>query len=177
MEPRRYVVAAIILKRRNWRDMDRFVTVFTRKFGKLSLLAKGSRKITSSRNAHIEPLRKSTLSVYKSHAGDMVTEAVTVQDYTGQSDLIRITKAYYLCELVDTLTAVGQAHEEVYDALVQALENVSTVDIDEYTHRFLIALGYLEEGKKLTHDRLIAYVESITERKLKTPKILSKIAG
>jgi DNA repair protein RecO (recombination protein O) len=48
-----YIAEGIILKRRNLGETDRILTVFSRQYGKIKILAKGVRKINSRRSGHI----------------------------------------------------------------------------------------------------------------------------
>ena len=52
---RLYRVSAIVLKRREMGEADRLLTVLTRDRGKLTLLAKGVRRVASRKAGHIEP--------------------------------------------------------------------------------------------------------------------------
>ena len=45
---------AIILKRRDFGEADRMLTVLTPAYGKLDVLAKGARKLTSTKMGHVE---------------------------------------------------------------------------------------------------------------------------
>ena len=51
---RLYNVNAIILRRADFGEADRMVTIFTPDRGKLKLLAKGARKTNSRKAGHIE---------------------------------------------------------------------------------------------------------------------------
>jgi hypothetical protein len=46
---------AIVLSRRDFREYDQIITVYTKEQGKLELLARGVKKIVSKNTAHLEP--------------------------------------------------------------------------------------------------------------------------
>jgi len=52
--PGSYKTEAIVLKRVSFGEADRLVTVFSRNRGKLTLLAKGIRRLTSRKKGHLE---------------------------------------------------------------------------------------------------------------------------
>ena len=54
MTERLYRTDAIILRRSDFGEADRLLTVFTPERGKLRLLAKGVRKTTSRKAGHVE---------------------------------------------------------------------------------------------------------------------------
>ncbi len=55
MSGRSSTVPAIVLSSRVWRDQDRMVSVLTPEHGKVRLIAKGVRKLTSQRKAALQP--------------------------------------------------------------------------------------------------------------------------
>ena len=46
---------AIVLSRRDFRESDQIISLYTKEKGKLELLARGVKKITSKNSAHLEP--------------------------------------------------------------------------------------------------------------------------
>ena len=62
---RAYKTEAIIIKRRNFGEADRILTILTKNYGKIQVRAPGVRKITSRRSSHIELLNFSSLTLYR----------------------------------------------------------------------------------------------------------------
>src|SRR5882757_7580474 len=92
----------IVIKRRNYGEADRILTVLTRDYGKISIKATGVRKITSRRSAHIELLNHTTLHLYKKNTFMVLTEAKMLEDFSViKQDFQKIGLAYHFCELVD----------------------------------------------------------------------------
>ena len=58
--PGSYKTEAIVLKRTNFGEADRLVTVFSQPRGKLVLLAKGIRRLTSRKKGHLELFNRAT---------------------------------------------------------------------------------------------------------------------
>ena len=75
---RSYKATAIILKRTNFSEADRLITIFTKKHGKLTLIAKGIRKLTSRKKGHLELFTLAQLQIAKTKSIDIITEAATV---------------------------------------------------------------------------------------------------
>jgi DNA repair protein RecO (recombination protein O) len=184
MVSRVYTVEGIILKRRNSGEADRILTVFTKQTGKIRVLAKGVRRVNSRRAGHIEVFSRVLLTLHRGKVMDLLTEAqqIITKGFT-DSSITNVSYAYYLCELVDQLMPDGQEHEDIFTVLCGALSAVSQqqdeerlrVYINEFTHRLLWQLGYLEPSKRLESSRLRPFVESITERKSKTLLLLTKL--
>lgn len=175
----RVVVEGIVLKRRNSGEADRILTVFTRKFGKMTLKAAGVRKITSKRSSHIEPLNHAILSLYQGKGMPVLTEVTTKESFSNlKQDLTKIGFAYHLCELVDGLCPEGQENEVVFDLLLGVLSDLCddvnvALRIHEFEVALLTSLGYWSE-KSATLD-MSTVIESILERKLRTMRMLPKL--
>ena len=75
MKQRSYSSDGIILSRKNYGEADRILIVLSKNFGKLSLLAKGIRKIKSKKRGHLEIFSKIKFSAVKGHGFDLMTEA------------------------------------------------------------------------------------------------------
>ncbi len=122
---RLYRTHALILRRRDHRDADRILTVFTPNYGKLELIAKGVRKTTSRKAGHLELFGHTSLLVAQARTWDIITEAVNVNSFTAlRSDLERIGMAGYLCELVDCFTESDDENQPLWDLILAALHEL-----------------------------------------------------
>ena len=63
-DERQYRTRGIVLRRRDFDEADRLLTVLTRDRGKLTLLAKGARKISSRKAAHVDLFKQVELCRY-----------------------------------------------------------------------------------------------------------------
>lgn len=117
----------IILKRRNLGETDRILTVFTHQKGKITVLAKGVRKITSRRAGNVELLNRSILYLHQAKSFLILTEAQTIDTYPKlKMDLTLSTYAFHIIELVDKLTAENQENSMLYEHLVNVLQRLSS---------------------------------------------------
>ena len=129
---RAFRTEGIIIKRRNFGEADRIITVFTRDHGKLHIKASGVRKITSRRSGQIELLNHAILGLYKGNGFPILTEAKMVEEYAPiKSDLDKIGLAYHLCELVDGLCPENQELREVYMLLKGTLGRLAECEEEQ----------------------------------------------
>lgn len=178
-----FVAEGIVIKRKNTGEADRMLTVFTKKFGKMRVLARGVRKISSKRGPHIEVFSHVIATIHKSQSQDTLTEVSPVASFEEiRNDLERVGAAYYLCELIDGLLPIEQPHEEVFSLLADAFTALSKVDvkrIDVLRARFAAALltrlGYMEAGKKYKDNDIDGYVEELLEHRLKTVRLARQL--
>ncbi|NPV09598.1 MAG: DNA repair protein RecO [Anaerolineae bacterium] len=122
-EPRLYRTTGVVLRRRDFDEADRLITVLTPDRGKVTLLAKGARKINSRKAAHVDLFRQVDLLVHRGRSFGIVSQAETVRAFPHiGSDLARMAAAHYLAELADTFVGEGQESRGVYDLLVAVLD-------------------------------------------------------
>lgn len=173
----------IVLSRKNTGEADKIVTVFSKEHGKLRLVAKGIRKVSSRRAPHLEVFTQCQLVIHTGGPIDSITEVTPIHTYEHiRADLQRITLAYFYCELVSVLLAEKQEHADIYVLLLDALNqlnarpaNEQRAESREFTLELLWRLGFLPRTKKLAGAKLQAFIESITERHLKTPKLVRQL--
>ncbi len=102
--PRMYKTEAIVLRGRRLGEADRILTLYTPGFGKIDAKAKGVRKTTSRMSGHLQPLTRCMLQLAQGHASDVVTGCETLESFQGiREDLERLSRALYVCELVDRM--------------------------------------------------------------------------
>lgn len=137
----------IILKRKDFGEADRILTIFTKKFGKVSVLARGVRKITSRRAGNVELLNRVVVYLHKGKNFYILTEAESINTFEAlKNDLTLSTYAYHLIELTDKLTAENQENQLLYENLVRCLEKISKnprqVFIRAYEVKILSLMGF-----------------------------------
>lgn len=178
-----YKAEGIILSRRNIGEADRIVTVFTKEYGMLRLMAKGIRRVKSRRAPHLEVFTRCQLMIHKGGTLDSITEVSPIEMYDDiRSDLSRISIAYLYCELISVLLGQSQEHTDIYNLLADALGVLNSSDSErrqmasrEFTLELLWRLGFLPRTKRLTGEKLQAFVETIAERRLRTPKMIRQL--
>lgn len=178
---RNFKTEGIIIKRRNYKDADRILTVLTKTHGKIYVRAAGVRKITSRRSGHIELLNHCVLTLYQGNAFPVLTEVTALNNFSEiKTDLTRMGQAYHLCELIDGLCPENQENVRVFSLLNEALAKMCDTEQDkEVINRFemqlLETLGYGHEANFAQAFDSQDFIENILERKLKSRTIFSKL--
>ena len=178
-----YKAEGIILSRRNIGEADRILTVFTKEYGKIRLIAKGIRRVSSRRAPHLEIFTRVSLMIHRGGPMDSVTEATPIDVYENvRLDLERVSMAYFYCELISVLLAEHQEHVDVYLLLVTTLSNLNATSgplnpmvFREFTLELLWTLGFLPRNQRLQGAKLQSFVEGIAERRLRTPKLVRQL--
>lgn len=177
---RSYKTFGIVLKQKNFGEADRLLTLFTKHYGKISLLAKGVRKLTSRKRGHLELFSQAKIVCAKGKNLDLILEAETINNFSHlRQNLNRVRIAYLFCELVNELTAENQEHEDVYDLLLSYFTQLDSTNaskdlIFNFEKSLLEILGFgLPAGAsaKAGCQVLEAYISSLTEKPLNSKKI------
>lgn len=180
-----YTAHTVVLKRRNVGEADRTLTVFSREYGRMKIVAKGVRRIHSRRAAHLEIFSHVSLMLHRGKTWDTVTEATPLHTFSYlRSNLPRVSAAYYLCELVDALLPERQEHRDVYTLLLESLAKLNdAADTDpvavseQFALELLRILGYLARDRMVSSGQIEPYVERIIEKRLRSPKIIARLSG
>ncbi len=148
-----YKSEAVVIKRMNLGEADKILTIFTPNFGKLRVVAKGVRKVTSRLAGHVELFTRSQMLLAKGRNLDIVTQSETVDAYRPMhDDLSRLAHASYAAELLDKLTPDALESYPSYKLTVEVFQLLSTDhDPDKALRWFeLQLLGYQGYAPELT---------------------------
>lgn len=122
---------AVVLRRRDYNDADRILTVFTPNLGKLDLIAKGIRKTSSRKAGHLELFTHVSILVAQARTWDIITEAVAVESFRHlRGDLGSISRASYVAELIDVFGEASDDSQHLWDLLLLALRELDEGDVD-----------------------------------------------
>lgn len=119
---RLYRTEAVILKRTDFGEADRVVTLYTPHLGKFRAVAKGVRRLTSRKAGHLELFTHAQLLLAAARSLDIITQAETVRSYPAlRADLARASRAYYAAELLDRFTGEGIENRPLFELLLKVL--------------------------------------------------------
>ncbi|OGG16271.1 DNA repair protein RecO [Candidatus Gottesmanbacteria bacterium RIFCSPHIGHO2_02_FULL_39_11] len=180
---RSYKTEGFILKKKNYGEADRIITIFTKYHGKLVVLAKGIRKITSRKSPHMEVFNKVSLYIVSGKTFSIVTEAQTVETYPClKTNLPVVAHAYHLVELVDKLCAEKEVYPSVFYLLERSFKDLdknpelAQAISEQFSLSFLREMGYLAPGKIMTGDELENYLRGVLERNLSSSSLLTRVS-
>ncbi len=92
----------IVLRHQDYGDYDRQFLIYTRDMGKISVIAKGAKKITSKLNSHMEPFLISQIMVANGKVFKRLAAAQTLSSFRNiPKDLEKIVIAQYFLESLD----------------------------------------------------------------------------
>lgn len=179
MNQRTYSSIGFVIQRKNYLEADRILTLFTKDFGKITVLAKGVRKVTSRKRGGIEVFNKIKISVARGKGFDILTEVevVTPADEI-RNDLKRVSVGYYFCEVLQKITREEEKHAELFSIVEEYFEKLKIetglkkLRLD-FTREVLISLGFWPEGKEMINPDMV--LEGVTERRMNSSRVGKKM--
>jgi DNA repair protein RecO (recombination protein O) len=171
----------IVLKHLNYGEADRILTIFTKHYGKIKVMAKGVRKVTSRKGGNVEAFNHLTIFCARGKKLDILTEATVINSFGDwRRNLGKVGLAYYFCELVDKLTPEAQPNQTVFDLLKGHLGKlagpVNLALVRGLEEGLLDELGFgVPDSLKNAPGSLKDYLETVTEREIHSPKILREL--
>jgi DNA repair protein RecO (recombination protein O) len=126
MASRTYRAEAIVLKTIDFGETDRILTLLTRHFGKVSVVAKGIRKPTSRLAGHAEPLTHAMYQLARGRNLDVLTGAQSHALYRSlREDLHGIAAGWYVAELADRFALERSPSAPLFDLVESALRHLA----------------------------------------------------
>lgn len=148
----------IIIKRMNYGEADRILTILTEKQGKIKAMARGSRKILSKLGGSLEPFCLTDFIFHEGRNFYIITSAVVIKHFEKiHCDIDKTAKAFYIGELLDKFLEEKQNHPEVHELFVKYLESLERADdpilIPVFSAKILENLGFKPEVSECLHCR------------------------
>ncbi len=161
---------ALILKKRTLLDKDILVTLFSQERGKLHVLAKGVKKITSRRLPHIQTGNISEVILQDRNQRLYLQESRLISHLTKiKEDKQKVSMLYFTLFILDRLLPENQKEQEVYNKTLRFLVNLSKESLTNervvyFLNDLLQTFGYSE--KTLPLSEIIEQIQEITREKL-----------
>lgn len=110
-----YAVNALVIRRRDFGENDRIITLFSLERGKQAAIVRGVRRPGAKMAGATEGLILGHVFLAKGKTFDVVTQVQPQRAYLGlRRNLERLTFALYWCELVDRLVPDGEPNEDLF---------------------------------------------------------------
>lgn len=157
---------AIIINRQDYRENDSLATIYTRDFGRLTLMARGTKKLQSKLAAHLEPLTLAEVMIISGKGRDYIGSAVMRESYQGiRNDLNKLYYAGQVINLFRRLVEDNEREENLFSLLSGWLVSLDNADSEGpelsqekgellllfFTVKLLTELGYKPEMYNCLH--------------------------
>lgn len=162
---------ALVLKSKATGEGDLLVTLLTPEQGKILVVAKGARRLTSSRRAHLESGNLITAYLVTTKSLPILSQTRLLADSGPCRENLKLTRRLF--EYLEILDAITVA-EEIELTIFAHLLHIRELIINQSPHhqiktalsQLLTAFGISEENPLTTTPNLSALVSDFTGRKL-----------
>ncbi len=170
-----YKSEGIILSTRNYSETDKILVLFTKHFGKQTLIAKGTRKLTSRKRGSVEIFSHVKFSATRGKSMGIITEIETISTYNPvRKTLKKVSLAYYFAEVILKTIRDEEKNKELYDYLLNVFSRLEkTKELKklrlEFIKEALVILGFWPASRPLLDPDYA--LEKIMEKKLTTVRV------
>ena len=175
MDASRVKTEVFILKKKSLLHRDVIVTMFSHDFGKMSAIAKGVKKLTSRRAAHLQTGNLIRVQLQKSHEVWYLRSTELLSGFTKVRDHAKSDALYLYLYVLDRMLPAEQNEYEIYKLTKQFFIELSKPGADPQAiltvilQKTLNSLGYGEQDYTLS--KLLTIVESNIQEKLPSPML------
>lgn len=134
----------VILKKNNFSDYHKMVTIFTKDFGKKTVAAKGVRKLKSKLAPHLEVGMKTKITITRGKKNDILTGAQVINAHKKiHQNLTKTSYLYTLAELVDKLTEDEHEDAQLYDIVSEGVLLINELDEEKLPAALCVIIAHL----------------------------------
>jgi len=162
---------AIVLRKKDLLNRDVLISFFSQNLGRLTVFAKGIKKITSRRSPHLQT--GNLINVLLSHKSDRfyLQESQLISGFSElKKDEDKVRQLYSFLFVLDRLLPEQQKEERVYNLTKKFLIDLSRpsktngLRLLYYLNKLMNILGYLHEDKNF--NELKFFIEEIINEKI-----------
>lgn len=179
MRGKRYSSEGIVLARRSYSEADRILVVYSKNYGKVSLMAKGVRKPKSRKRGSLEVFSHIKFSAARGRNLDIIEEAEIIDSFqTIRKNLKKVAVAYYFMEVVGRVTREDKKNEKFFALILKNLQNLKTTKSlrklrEEFIFQTLVLLGFWPKGRIMDNPDKI--LENVVEREINSIRVGKKL--
>ncbi len=176
MKQRSFNDIGIIVNRRNIWETDRLVTILTKNFGKITVVAKGVRKMKSKNRANLEPgnIIKGFFIITKSMP--LLTQSSLIEDASEvKKNLTNISQLQQFLEIIDKLFVEEEIPDDIFHLILKIRGSITN-----FHHRNVITndlcqlitkLGF-QNPRNTKFKSILNYVSALSEKKVNSYNFL-----
>jgi DNA repair protein RecO (recombination protein O) len=152
--PKNYTVEGIVLKRVDFDEKDRLVTMLSPNHGKIRAIAKGCRRPGSKLCGHLEIFSHGKFYLARGRNLDIITQIEAIssnQKITCDLDLI--SWVFYLAEVINIFATEGEENYDLFRLLTEIISELpgsqeKELSISLFEYKLISLLGYQPDFKK-----------------------------
>lgn len=125
-----YRTKAIVLKKVDRKEADQLFVLYTEDLGKLEVLGRAIRKISSKLRSGMEIFYLSDIEFIQGKAYKILTDAILIEKFENiRKDLKKLTIAVKISEALDNLIKDQEPDERIWNLLLKVFGKLNSVDL------------------------------------------------
>jgi len=168
-----FTVTGIVLKRINVGETDRIVNLLTQEFGKITVVAKGVRKMTSSKRAYLEPGNIIKAFCIETKSLPLLTQAALIEDCSlMKKDLSAYRSLNQLLEIFEKLFVEVELEPEIFHYTILLRRQVVSGKapakfVREILSKIIVQLGF-QHPDESKYRNITDYISALSDSKIKS---------
>lgn len=161
---------SIVLSRRDFRENDQIISLYTAEKGKLEVLARGVKKINSKNAAYLEPCFLVDAEIILGKEIMYLTKVQPINIFKNiRTDLSKISVAGYAVDLLNKLLQTGETDKNIFLLVRNVLEfldrstDIHPIVLDAFVIKLFKLLGFDMACDEKIRDDLKEQVEVLSE--------------
>jgi len=129
-----YRTTGLIFKKEDRGETDQLFTFYTKDFGKLEILGKAIRKISSKLRSGAELFYLSEIEFIQGKTNKTLTDAISIEKFSNlKKDFKTLSIAYKISEILDNLIKGQEPDEKIWQLLDEAFQRLDTNNLKPIT--------------------------------------------
>lgn len=162
---------ALVLRKKDLLNKDILISFFTESLGRLTVFAKGVKKITSRRSPHLQTGNLINIMISYKNDRYYLQESHLISGFSElKKDEGKVKQLYLFLFILDRLLPENQKEQRVYNLTKRFFVDLSLLtgkkrlNLLNYLNKLMSYLGYLHENKNFNELKL--FIEEIINEKI-----------
>jgi DNA repair protein RecO (recombination protein O) len=167
----RYRTLGFVFKKEDRGEADQILKIFTKDFGKIEILGKGIRKISSKLRFQIDIFYLSEIEFVQGKIHKRLTDALLIEKYKNlRRSFKRLSIAYQISEILDGLIKGEEKDERIWNLILETFKNLDDPNLPfkicnlQFYYFFWNLVSFLGQKPEL-------YYCCVCQKKLRPEKI------
>ena len=168
-----FSTTAIVLKRVNVGETDRIINLLTQEFGKITVVAKGVRKMKSTKRAFLEPGNIVKAFCIQTKSLPLLTQATLIQDCSEmEQNLAAYRSLTQLLEIFEKLFVEIELEPEIFNSVLLLRKQVISGKapakfVREILSNIIVQMGF-QHPEESKYNTISDYISALSDSKMRS---------
>lgn len=173
MKNHSFSTTSIVLRRVNAGETDRIINLLSQEFGKFTVVAKGVRKMKSSKRAFLEPGNIVKAFCIKTKGLPILTQASLIEDCSlMKHNLSAYRSLTQLLEIFEKLFVEVELEPEIFNAVILLRKQVVAGKapakfVRKVLSKIIVKMGF-QHPKDSKYNNISDYISALSDSKMKS---------